>query len=141
MEIAWVYEADHHCLDCAWRRFGESLGDPNTVDAEGNPPHPIYSWDEAPTSGIICGDCWEEIVPPVDAWVDVWEEDGHITVQVFVGRDVFTCHEVAYWEDSQVYWMIEEGFFKRHPVHGLDRESVLSYCREHGLLKWNGKEV
>ena len=146
--IAWTYEADYHCPDCAWRRFGHALEDPDTVDREGNPLHPVFSWDEAPIDGIACGDCGEVIVPPVDAWVDVWEEGGYggyITVQVYVGRDASNCYEVACWEDEEVYRMIEDGYFKFHPIHGLDRESVresvLDYCRKNGLLKWNGQEL
>lgn len=139
--IAWTYEADYHCLDCAWKRFDHALEDPDTVDDEGNPLHPVFSWDEAPISGIVCSDCGEVIVPPVDAWVDAWEERGYITIQVFVGRNEFNRREVAYWEDDDAYRMIKDGFFKHHPIHGLDRESVIDYCREHGLLKWHGKEI
>lgn len=137
--IAWTYEADYHCPDCAWARFGWSLGNPNTVDSEGNPIHPVYEWDEAPIHGIVCGDCGDVIVPSVEAWADVWvEEDGYVIIQVFVGRDVFSSYEVARWEGDEVYQVVEE----HHLVDRESlRESVLNHCRKHGLLKWNGQEL
>lgn len=67
--IVWTYEARSYCPDCAWKRFQESQ-EPNTVDDQGNTLRPVFYWDELPVDGVICHDCGEEIVPPVDAWGD-----------------------------------------------------------------------
>lgn len=78
--IAYTYEADYHCLDCATKRFGhgEQAGklavaslpiaavefDENWIpynqeDNEGNPIHPVFSTDDLENAS--CGDCHEEI--------------------------------------------------------------------------------
>lgn len=71
--IAYTYEADYHCPECAKQRFGtnpqadndEHGLDPNICDIEGNPIHPVFSTDETEyrdeDTGIMrkhhCGDC------------------------------------------------------------------------------------
>lgn len=57
--LAWTYEADIHCASCARKRFGDALDNPDTEDSEGNPLHPVYSWNMEQQE--YCGDCLEEI--------------------------------------------------------------------------------
>jgi len=55
--LAWTYEADVHCCDCAGRRFGESLLDDDLpVDNEGNEVHPVFSFDDF-DSDVSCVTC------------------------------------------------------------------------------------
>jgi hypothetical protein len=64
--VAWTYDADIHCPDCAGKRFKSSGGfdwtDENagTVDSEGNVPHPVFACDEY--EGEHCGDCFDSII-------------------------------------------------------------------------------
>lgn len=59
--IGYTYEADVHCLECAYARFGNTLDDPQTKDSEGNPIHAIFEWDEdAPNE--VCGDCFTHLM-------------------------------------------------------------------------------
>lgn len=85
--IAYKYEADIHCIDCAQIRFGHFAlkghdviteagvftsykeGVPTELDEwcipldakdrEGNPVHPVFSTDEVDLS--VCGTCLREI--------------------------------------------------------------------------------
>jgi hypothetical protein len=41
--IAYTYEADHHCKDCAVARFGDH---PIWVDSEGNEVGAVFDTDE-----------------------------------------------------------------------------------------------
>lgn len=83
--IAYTYEADYHCIDCAFQRHGnravlvsdldKRVFDENnilynSIDSEGNPIHPVFSTDELPChiskeaggySPVTCGDCHEVI--------------------------------------------------------------------------------
>jgi hypothetical protein len=65
--IAYAYEAEIHCPDCARERFGDALDEPNTQDDEGNPIGAVFSTDEHP-KGLSCGDCNEELREPI--WAD-----------------------------------------------------------------------
>jgi len=65
--IAYTYEADTHCAECARERFGDALDEPDTQDDEGNPIGAIFSTDEHP-EGLSCGDCNEELREP--SWAD-----------------------------------------------------------------------
>ena len=67
--IAYTYEADVHCVECAKKRFASSLGiyppartDRNGIgydqeDAEGNEVRPVLSTDEQSLEPPHCGDC------------------------------------------------------------------------------------
>jgi hypothetical protein len=65
--IAWTYEADTHCVDCAYERFGDTLGAVDALDREGNEPQPVFSGDEwwEPSDPycqtLHCGDCGHEM--------------------------------------------------------------------------------
>ena len=68
--IAYTYEADYHCVSCAFDRFGDMLDRDDAVDSEGNPPHPVFSTDEwyandifegNTTATLACGTCGEVI--------------------------------------------------------------------------------
>lgn len=68
--VAWTYEADIHCPDCAEGRWGEqglrqALGDKGLEDREGNLVRPVYGWDSDDYITESCGDCHE---PFDDAW-------------------------------------------------------------------------
>lgn len=71
--IAYVYEADHHCPDCTYARFGADDdgwiamkdGEP-CVDGEGNPVGALAPWDEwqcfdGEREVLGCSDCGCEI--------------------------------------------------------------------------------
>jgi hypothetical protein len=70
--IAYTYDADVHCVDCARKQFwmgpvaGQAVhrdehGIPvHQQDSEGNPVHPVFSTDEQ-LEPLFCGDCGEEI--------------------------------------------------------------------------------
>lgn len=60
--IAYAYEADIHCADCAAKRFPTGHG----TDREGNEIHPVFDTDEQDASGVYCGDCGDEISEPYD---------------------------------------------------------------------------
>ncbi len=51
----FVYEADVHCRDCAYARFGERLD--RAVDGEGNPVSVILPHEEH--DNTHCGTCGE----------------------------------------------------------------------------------
>ena len=72
--IAYTYEADCHCLDCASNRFqiephkrsawknihlDENYIPMTQEDVEGNLIRPVFSTDELPTTH--CGTCRQEI--------------------------------------------------------------------------------
>lgn len=75
--IAYSYEADHHCIECTYKRFGgtpySALEVERAVDNEGNPVHPLFDtneWHEPSISGVqtlSCGDCGRIID---QTWVD-----------------------------------------------------------------------
>lgn len=80
--IAYTYEADVHCPDCAMERFPACMltGDiacgalicrhPPAEDSEGNEPGAVFPWDEIDAGGLFCGDCLTQIVEPfIDAEV------------------------------------------------------------------------
>jgi len=69
--LAYTYEADHHCEDCAVARFGDAvlgLDDrwESLEDSEGNTPHPVFASDEwwdvtsDECETLHCGDCLAE---------------------------------------------------------------------------------
>lgn len=58
--IAWTFEADIHCPECALKRFGPALHNVDTKDSDGNPLHPVFSTYEL-EPGTCCGDCLEVI--------------------------------------------------------------------------------
>lgn len=71
--IAYAYEADFHCPDCTYKRFGADDdgwiamkdGEP-CVDGEGNPVGALAPWDEWQSFDggrevLACGDCGTEI--------------------------------------------------------------------------------
>jgi len=74
--IAYTYEADVHCPECARERFGTAdasftnnkgwidehgISDAS-IDGEGNPIHPVFDIDEDPDGAFThCGDCHEEL--------------------------------------------------------------------------------
>lgn len=65
--IGWAYDADIHCNACARKRFGDDVetADPAPEDSEGNEIHPVFASDEIDPTGEYCGDCGDEIAPPV----------------------------------------------------------------------------
>lgn len=65
--IAYTYDADYHCPECAGKRFGPA-GEPTiipegAIDSEGNPVGVVSPWDEwwEPTlpecQTLACSDC------------------------------------------------------------------------------------
>ena len=61
--IGYYYEADLHCLDCAFYRFGvvvHSLDTSGVIDREGNSITPAFLGDEY-ESYPHCGDCFEPL--------------------------------------------------------------------------------
>jgi hypothetical protein len=44
--VGYTYEADVHCVGCAFDRFGDMLDRDEAADSEGNRPHPVFSIDE-----------------------------------------------------------------------------------------------
>lgn len=59
--IAYTYEADYHCPNCAEARFGEGVPD-SAEDSEGNPIGAVSPFDEwwEPDylcESLYCGDC------------------------------------------------------------------------------------
>lgn len=67
--IAFIYEADTHCPDCAEKRFGRGTRGfiaEGAIDHEGNPVGVIAPWDEWFDAGcgyqsLACGTCGEVI--------------------------------------------------------------------------------
>jgi hypothetical protein len=67
--IAYTYEADHHCPDCAFKRFGRDEAGfvpEDAEDGEGNLVGALAPWDEwyDPDGGeqvLACGTCGTEI--------------------------------------------------------------------------------
>lgn len=60
--IAYSYEADWHCPDCALSRFGAALDDGSALDGEGNEPGALAPWDEwqqfdGEDEVLACGTC------------------------------------------------------------------------------------
>lgn len=70
--IAYAYDADVHCPECAAERFGDKLDDPKTEDSEGNTLGVMFSWDEGSERGTYCGDCSAEISAP---WCEGCDSD------------------------------------------------------------------
>ena len=67
--IAYTYEADHHCPDCAKERFGvdrNGFVPEDAEDNEGNPVGVVAPWDEWQSfeggdETLACGTCGEVI--------------------------------------------------------------------------------
>lgn len=63
--IAYTYEADHHCPDCAFKRFGRDehgFVPEDATDGEGNPVGAVAPWDEWQSfeggpETLACGTC------------------------------------------------------------------------------------
>ena len=64
--IAYTYDADLHCVDCATARFGVAKGHPwlpeSARDSEGNEIGAVAPWDEwwnadGECETLTCGDC------------------------------------------------------------------------------------
>lgn len=72
--IAYTYDADVHCEDCAEQAFGlNDAGDIDGTDSEGNLIGVIAPWDEWYNIGegdqtLVCGDC--------GAFLADYEDDG-----------------------------------------------------------------
>ncbi len=54
--LAYTYEADYHCRQCARQRFGDSL-DVDAIDREGNAVWPVFPGQLDPQDVIGCSDC------------------------------------------------------------------------------------
>lgn len=68
--IAYTYEADHHCPECALERFGRNAHGTvpeSAEDNEGNPVGAVMPWEEWFDIGLdacevlTCGTCMGEI--------------------------------------------------------------------------------
>lgn len=67
--IAYTYGADIHCPYCTLDQFGQDergFVPADAEDFEGNPIHPVFSWDEwfnfdDLCETLVCGDCFGEI--------------------------------------------------------------------------------
>ena len=67
--IAYTYEADHHCPECAFRRFGRDehgFVPENATDREGNGVGAVAPWDEwqqgsGDKETLSCGTCGKKI--------------------------------------------------------------------------------
>jgi len=66
--LGYAYDADLHCPNCGYARFGARLDDDTNPpqDNEGNNVHPLFAGDEYDPAGEYCGDCGAEIVEPDD---------------------------------------------------------------------------
>lgn len=62
--IAYTYEADIHCPECAEKRFGPGA---HGTDREGNEVGAVAPWDETSPEGEHCGTCGKEIAPAYHA--------------------------------------------------------------------------
>ena len=59
--VAYTYEADEHCLDCARKAWSDQIlddGDIYATDSEGNPVHPVFL-DQTTEETFACGTCRE----------------------------------------------------------------------------------
>ena len=75
--IAYTYNADYHCAECAIERFGEHPASPtihrwcrdDVKDADGNAPQPVFAdsewWDAHQDAtfpqSLACGTCGHTI--------------------------------------------------------------------------------
>jgi hypothetical protein len=62
--IAYTYEADSHCPECARERFDDALDGPDARGDEGNPVGAIFSTDEH-SDGLSCADCNGQLCEPI----------------------------------------------------------------------------
>ena len=58
--VAYTFEADLHCPECASARFGGRGGE-GAVDREGETVKPVYPYHECVEHDWLCGDCGELI--------------------------------------------------------------------------------
>ncbi len=60
--VGYSYEADLHCEDCTYDRFGGDIYNEESPpeDSEGNEISPIFAQDVE--DGDCCGDCGEELL-------------------------------------------------------------------------------
>ena len=65
--IAYTYEADIHCVDCAHERFQDPDSE-SAVDREGNPVHAVFTGAEIEYWPVPCGTCGYEI--DGFSWID-----------------------------------------------------------------------
>ena len=75
--IAYTYEADYHCPDCAFKRFGRDdngFVPEDAKDSEGNPVGAVSPWEEWYDNDLYegnsyavlgCSDCGE-IIEEID---------------------------------------------------------------------------
>jgi hypothetical protein len=79
--IAWIYDADHHCEQCAEERFGKDFADLDScVDGEGNEITAVMEWETtlsedhdwstgpSVTGCGTCGDIVEYQISDEDEW-------------------------------------------------------------------------
>lgn len=73
--VAYTYDADHHCTECAKKTHGATLADldPDQLDvdangipfdaedSEGNQVHPVFPGDCDEETVTTCGDCGKTI--------------------------------------------------------------------------------
>ena len=71
--IAYTYDADYHCEDCATKLYGsdeDGWVPEGAEDSEGNDVHPVFDTDEwyandvyegNESATLCCGDCLEVI--------------------------------------------------------------------------------
>ena len=59
--IAYTYDADTHCVDCAIARFGREPGHDwvveSAIDSEGNTVGALAPWDDFGPAPVVCGTC------------------------------------------------------------------------------------
>jgi len=64
--LCYAYDANYHCIECARYAFSSDQAngiDPgDALDGEGNPVHPVFTWDEwqqldGETETLGCSDC------------------------------------------------------------------------------------
>jgi hypothetical protein len=120
--IAYTYEADYHCPDCAIERFGQQEGRSwareDATDNEGNGVHPVFASDEwwNPGEGnqtLACTDCGRELDYHTEEPDE--PEEGDLTTENFCewfqnGRKVLVCEteqwatEVKAYMDKDQFW-------------------------------------
>lgn len=135
--IAYTYNADRHCPECAWRKYGSVLDE--AIDDEGNPVGAIAPWDEwhihsehlqdfpDTPAVLMCSTC-EEIIETCERCGEVIEERAQ--------QDRLTLDQIRRAQSlthGMHFYMHAPGCTRVVTSRGV--EVTIARWRPHGVLK------
>lgn len=100
--LGYAYEADMHCLDCARKRFGPALEDPDTEDSEGNKLSPLFV--SSVEQEEVCGDCLQ-VIPGTEQEKESVARDPTLEeMRAFIDAQPFAEERSEFDREAAIYW-------------------------------------